>query len=202
MPTLHRENRELGVAHGLEHARFIRFRRKPRRSRIAIDRRGPSGARRMDREVEDIFEFDDVVEEGSTVGKSEPARLRPNGILRHQVHCLLLMPAADFSQTSVAGEYLAAAWRRQASFGAVFFPLCDCTRHGHLRTRITRAHEWRGAPESDPALFQSADSGNRRRLPDHRRFTRPSAAVIGLSWRSQPPSQYRPASTRLTFADR
>jgi hypothetical protein len=34
----------------------------------------------MDREIEDIFEFDDVVEDGSTVGKSEPARLIPNRI--------------------------------------------------------------------------------------------------------------------------
>ena len=75
VPTLHAEKREPGVAHRLQHARFVRFRRKPRRSRIAIDRGGPAGARSMDREVEDVFEFDDVVEDGSTDGKAKPARL-------------------------------------------------------------------------------------------------------------------------------
>ena len=121
MPTLHPEKRELRVAHRLKHARFVRFRRKLRRSRIAINRRGPAGARSMDREVEDIFEFDAIEDDGSTDGKSKSARLIPNGIFRHQVHCLLLMPAADFPQMTVPGEHLGATGQSRASLEGILF---------------------------------------------------------------------------------
>jgi hypothetical protein len=89
------------------------------------------------------------------------------------------MPAADFPQAAIASEHLAATWRSHASFGAIVFSPCDCTRHCNLRTRTIRAHEWRsGARVIQPyssLLIRETDE-DRRPPPIHT----PSTAVIEL----------------------